>query len=266
MGAERKSAQAAKVSSPFDLTGRIVLVTGASRGLGAALAYALAAAGADVILWGRDTRALAHQARRLSRFPVRVLTQRVDVTDHAAVRRAVQRCLRKFHYVDVLVNNAGIWGGDAALTIDRRTWQRVIDTDFTSVFFVSQAVVRSMIKRRYGKIINISSTSGVIVHPEAAIYGTVKAGIIHMTRILALEWGPYGVRVNSIAPGVFRTDMTRDMYADRTWCRRRQSDIPLRRFGEPEDIGGLGVFLASSGSDHLTGQTIIIDGGACLTV
>ena len=122
-----------------------------------------------------------------------------------------------------------------------------------------------MIRRRYGKIITIASTSGVMALPHSAAYGTVKAGLFHLTRILAVEWGPYGVRVVGIAPGVFRTRMTRDLFADARWRRRRQAEIPLRRFGEPEDLGGLAVFLASGASDHITGQTIIIDGGASLT-
>lgn len=249
----------------FSLKGRIALVTGASRGLGAAMAQALARAGADVVLWGRDVRALAVQHARLRGVPVRVLTQRVDVTDSAGVRRAIQAIVRQFKRIDILVNNAGIWGGDPAARLRRGTWDHVIETDLTSVFFVSQAVVPSMMRQRYGKIINISSTSGVIAHPEGAVYGTAKAGLMQLTRILAVEWGPYGVRVMGIAPGLFRTNMTRDLFEDRRWARARQAEIPLRRFGEPEDLMGLAVFLASGASDHLTGQTIIIDGGASLT-
>jgi len=229
------------------------------------MAEALARAGADVVLWGRDVRALNAQRSHLRGVPVRVLAQRVDVTDPAAVRRAIHTILRQFKRIDILINNAGIWGGDPALRLRRSTWDEVIETDLTSVFFVSQTVVPSMMKQGYGKIINISSTSGVIAHPDGAVYGTVKAGLMHLTRILAVEWGPSGVRVMGIAPGVFRTDMTRDLFEDRRWSKARQAEIPLRRFGEPEDIMGLAVFLASGASDHLTGQTIIIDGGASLT-
>ena len=250
--------------SPFDLTGRIALVTGASRGLGAAMALALAEAGADLILWSRNERLLAQQARRLPAH-TRVLVQQVDVTKPSVVHRALRHVSRRFKHPEILVNNAGIWGGDAALSLTRRTWEAVFETDLTSLFFVSQAVAPMMIRRGYGKIINIASTSGVMALPQGAAYGTVKAGLMHLTRILAVEWGPYGVRVIGIAPGVFRTDMTRDMFADRRWVRRRRAEIPLRRFGEPEDLGGLVVFLASPASDHITGQTIIIDGGASLT-
>ena len=119
---------------------------------------------------------------------------------------------------------------------------------------------------REGVVFYVASTSGLLALPHGAAYGAVKAGLLHLTRILAVEWGPYGVRVSGIAPGVFRTDMTRDLFADRRWATRRQAQIPLRRFGEPEDVKGLAVFLASPASDHITGQTIIIDGGACLTV
>ena len=249
----------------FDLTGRVALITGASRGLGAAMARALAEAGADLILWARNARTLARQARTLRDLPRRVMTQAVDVTDQATVRRAVHDALRAFRHIDILINNAGIWDGDDARRLSRRAWDRVVETDLTSVFFVSQAVAPAMMRRRYGKIINVASTAGVMALPNSAVYGTVKAGLMHLTKILAVEWGPHGVRVTGIAPGIFRTDMTRDIFADRAWARQRQAEIPLRRFGEPIDLGGLAVFLASKASDHITGQTIIIDGGALLT-
>lgn len=248
----------------FDLTGRVILVTGASRGLGAAMSRALAEAGADLILWARDARALERQAARLP-ARTRALVRPVDVTEASKVRGAVRAALRRFGRIDGLINNAGIWGGDEALRLARREWDRVVDTDLTSLFYVSQAVAPAMIRRRYGKIINVASTAGLMALPHAGVYGTVKAALFHLTRILAVEWGPYGIRVVGIAPGVFRTDMTRDMFADRAWRSRRQAKIPLRRFGEPEDLAGLAVFLASGASDHITGQTIVIDGGASLT-
>ena len=229
------------------------------------MSCALAGAGADLILWSRNKRRLERQAALLPPA-TRCLPQVVDVTDHARVRRAVQIVLRRFKHIDVLINNAGTWGGDQALTLDRRTWDTVMETDLASVLFVSQAVAPSMMKKRYGKIINIASTAGVLAIEHGAAYGPAKAGVIHLTRILAVEWGRYGIRVVGIAPGVFRTDMTRDLYADRAWMRRRVAKIPLRRFGEPEDLAGLAVFLSSSASDHITGQTVIIDGGASLTV
>lgn len=282
VGAPRHAPSVGKSRPPlagtlWDLTGRVILVTGASRGLGASMAQALAEAGASLILWGRDVRALTRQTTRIRRSlpraagaqaspaSSRVILQRVDVTQPPMVHRAVRSALRVFGHIDVLINNAGIWGGDEALRLPRRVWHEVIETDLTSVFFVSQAVVPSMIRRRYGKIINVASTAGVMALPHAAAYGSAKAGLFHLTRILAVEWGPYGVRVTGIAPGLFRTAMTRELFADRRWSRMRQAEIPLRRFGEPDDLEGLVVFLASSASDHITGQTIIIDGGASLT-
>ena len=229
------------------------------------MAGAVSRAGAEVILWSRNERRLMQRARELG-FPARrILPQRVDVTDHRGVRRALRAALRHMGRIDVLINNAGIWAGDEALRLSRRDWDAVVETDLTSVFFVSQAVAPAMIRRRYGKVINVASTAGIMALPHAVAYGTVKAALFHLTKILALEWGPHGIRVMGIAPGMFRTGMTRNVLADRAWSRARQAEIPLRRFGDPRDLDGLAIFLASAASDHLTGQTIVIDGGASLT-
>ncbi len=228
------------------------------------MADAVARAGADLVLWGRNTSAVARRATRLRLLGRRVLAQRVDVTQPSAIRRAVREALRQCGRLDVLINNAGIWDGDAARRMSRRMWDRVIAADLTSVLQVSQAVWPSMRERRYGKIINLASTSGLIAHAEGAAYGSAKAALIHLTRILAMEWGPDGIRVNAIAPGVFRTDMTRDLWTDRRWMAAHRRASPLERIGEPEDIGGLAVFLASPASDYITGQTVVIDGGFTL--
>ena len=279
----------ADFASGDDLTGRVALVTGASRGLGAAMAMALARAGASVIGWARHAGRLRRIAAAIEEEAVAcgirhslqrpqlplwcpprsgqaALVQQVDVTDARAVRRAVAQALRRFGRLDILVNNAGIWGGEDVSRLGLGTWSRVLATDLTGAFVVSQAVLPTMIRRRYGKIIHISSTSGLIAHPHGAAYGTAKAGLIHLTRIMAVELGRYGVRVNAIAPGTCRTDMTADVFADRAWVTRRKKRIPLGRFGEPHDLDGLVVFLASRGSDFITGQTIVIDGGAMLAV
>jgi NAD(P)-dependent dehydrogenase (short-subunit alcohol dehydrogenase family) len=250
----------------FDLSGRVALITGASRGLGEAMALALAQAGASVVVWARHAAPLHRVAKAIHSLGRARLVQAVDVTDARAVRHAVAQALRRFGRIDVLVNNAGMWGGDPVVTLRPEVWSKVLATDLTSVLLVSQAVAPSMIRQRDGKIINISSTSGLLAHPEGGAYGAAKAGVIHLSRVMALEWGPYGIRVNTIAPGLFRTRMTADVFADRAWLSRRRRQIPLRRFGEPEDLAGLVVFLASRGSDHITGQTIVIDGGASLAV
>ena len=256
----------ADFTSWYDLSGRVALVTGASRGLGAAMALALARAGASVIGWARHAGRLRRIAAAIEEQGQAALVQQVDVTDPRAVRRAVAQALRRFGRLDILVNNAGIWGGDPFPQLSLSTWSRVLATDLTSAFVVSQAVLPAMIHRRYGKILHISSTSGLIVHPHGAAYGTAKAGLMHLTRIMAVELGRYGIRVNTIAPGTFRTDMTADVFADRAWVARRKTRIPLGRFGEPQDLESLVVFLASRGSDFITGQTIVIDGGASLGV
>jgi len=248
----------------FDLRGRVALVTGASRGLGAAMALALARAGADLILWARRASALDSTARKVRALGCAALPQAVDVTKPPAIRCAVSMAERRFRRVDILLNNAGIWDGGPFARLRPSVWRRVLETDLTSVLLVSQQILPIMVRRRYGKILNVSSTSAVLAHPDGSAYGAAKAGLVHLTRVMAVELGPSGVRVNGIAPGLFRTDMTRDVFADRAWSARRRRQIPLRRFGEPDDLAGLAVFLSAAGSDHITGQTIVIDGGACL--
>ncbi|MBI3320070.1 MAG: SDR family oxidoreductase, partial [Candidatus Omnitrophica bacterium] len=224
----------------------------------------LAQAGATMVLWARQADRLARVARTIRALGRQAIIQCVDVTDPQAVRRAVRQMRRRVPRVDILVNNAGVWGGDPLVRLSLKTWSRVLATDLTSVFVVSQAVAPIMIRQRYGKIINISSTSAILAHPEGAAYCAAKAGVVQLTRVMAVELGPAGIRVNSIAPGLFHTDMTAGVFANRTWLAKRRWQIPLRRFGRPEDLGGLAVFLASAGSDHLTGQTIVIDAGASL--
>lgn len=230
------------------------------------MALALAQAGADVVLWARRRAHLASTDRAIRRLGRRTLLQGVDVTHPAAVRQAVRQATRRFHRLDILVNNAGVWGGDPFTTLTLKTWRTVLETDVVSLATISQAVAPAMIRRGYGKIINISSTSGILSLPEGAAYGSAKAAVMHLTRIMARELGPRGIRVNSIAPGLFRTDMTADLFDDRAWIAKRRKQIPLRRFGEPADLASTVVFLASAGSDHVTGQTLVVDGGAILTI
>jgi NAD(P)-dependent dehydrogenase (short-subunit alcohol dehydrogenase family) len=230
------------------------------------MATALAHAGASVVLWARQRDRLLRLQRILQAEGHRALVQCVDITRPQAVQAAVGRIRQRWHRIDILVNNAGVWGGDPFVTLSLPTWSRVLTTDLTGAFIVSQSVIPSMRRHHYGKIINIASTSGIIAHSHGSAYGSAKAGLIHLTRIMALELGPNGIRVNGIAPGLFRTDLTADVFADRRWVAQRLRRVPLGRFGEPNDLAGLVVFLASSASDHITGQTIVIDGGASLAV
>ncbi len=228
------------------------------------MACALAQSGASIVLWARHRPQLERTAAAIRSLGARVWSDVVDVTDSSAVRAAVSRAVRGAGRLDILINNAGMWDGDPITELSVERWSRVLATDLTSLFLVSQAVVPTMIRQRRGVILHISSTSGILAHPEGSAYGAAKAGAMHLTRIMAVELGPYGIRVNGIAPGLFRTDMTADVFANRRWISKRRRRIPLRRFGEPEDVGGLAVFLASPASHHITGQTVIIDGGACL--
>jgi NAD(P)-dependent dehydrogenase (short-subunit alcohol dehydrogenase family) len=229
------------------------------------MATALAKAGASVVLWARRASGLRQTARAIEALGRRAWTDAVDVTDAAAVRRAVARA-RARGPIDILVNNAGVWDGDPVTTLSLARWRRVLEVDLTAVFGVTQAVAPAMIARRRGVVIHVSSTSAILAHPDGSAYGAAKAGLVHLTRIMAVELGRHGIRVNAIAPGLFRTDMTADVFADRRWVRRRLRKLPLARFGDPEDLEAVVVFLASNAARHITGQTLVVDGGASLLI
>ena len=228
------------------------------------MAIALAEAGADVVLWARRESSLKRVAQAIRDRGRRAWTQRVDITDAAQIRRGIAHLRRAAGRLDVLINNAAIWDGDPVATLSPARWQRVLDTDLTAAFRVTQTALPLMLRRRRGSIIHIASTSGILAHPDGAAYGSAKAALIHLTRIMAVELGPHGIRVNAIAPGLFRTDMTADVFADRDWVERRTRRLPLGRFGEPTDLGSVAVFLASPASRHITGQTLVVDGGQSL--
>jgi gluconate 5-dehydrogenase len=251
------------VTSPFDLSGRVALVTGSSRGIGSAIADGLARGGAAVILHGRDESRLAHaleSARR--RMPGAAWSAcAFDVTDEAAVKNAVARCESATGPVDVLVNNAGIQLRTPLTEISLENWRSVIDTDLTSALLVARTVARGMIERGRGKIINVCSVQSELARPGIAAYTAAKGGLRNLTRAMAAEWSGAGLQVNGLAPGYILTEMTQSLAADLefdTWVRNR---TPAGRWGRPEDLAGTAVWLASPASDFVTGQVIYIDGG-----
>lgn len=244
------------------LVGQKALVTGASRGIGAAAATALAEAGADVVLTGRDEQALAAVAARAAASGTRVDTLLGDVADVDTCRRLVQETAELLGSVDVLVNAAGGTRRGAALDMTEDEWDAVQQMNLKSTFFLCQAAARQMAAQgRGGAIVNVASLNSVVGNAWAASYAASKGGIAALTRSLALEWADAGIRVNAIGPGMIETEMTQPLVDDPERHRRLVEHIPLGRFGRPDELGGTVVHLASPESSYLTGQVVYVDGG-----
>jgi len=244
---------------PFSLAGKVALVTGASRGIGAALALALAQAGADVVLAARDLEALAAQQRLLAPLGVRGLAVRADVGELASIEALFEQTLDWGGRLDILINNAGIEQLCPATEVAESLWDRIVDTNLKGAFFCAQAAARRM--RQGGSILNVCSLTSEVGVAGAAPYGASKSGLAGLTRALATEWAPQGIRVNGIGPGYFRTALTEVFYQDEPWQQRMLQQIPLGRFGALEDLAGAAVFLCSQAAAYITGQILYVDGG-----
>ncbi|MCX7888147.1 MAG: SDR family oxidoreductase [Rhodobacteraceae bacterium] len=246
----------------FDLTGRRALVTGASRGIGLALARALAAAGAEVVLNGRDEGALARAAESVPG----ALALPFDVTDHAAARAAIDGFEAGTGPISILVNNAGAQPRAPLEAFPATEFARLMATNVASVFNVGQACARHMIARGHGRIINIASVQAALARPGIAPYGATKGAVVNLTRGMAADWSRHGITCNAIAPGYFRTEMNAALVADpdfSAWVARR---TPVGRWGEVEELGGAAVFLASDAASFVTGHVLYVDGGITATV
>ena len=251
----------------FDLAGTVALVTGSSRGIGAALAEGLASAGATVVLNARDGEALEAARRDLAdRTGAVVHASAFDVTDDAAVTAAVARVEAEVGPVGVLVNNAGVQHRVPMLDLDVADWHRVLEANLTGPFLVGRAVARGMVARGAGKIVNIASVQARLARPGIAPYAASKGGIAMLTRTMCAEWGPSGVQANAIAPGYFDTVLTSALVNDPefdAWVRGR---TPARRWGRPEELVGTLLWLASGASDFVNGQVVHVDGGMTAVV
>jgi NAD(P)-dependent dehydrogenase (short-subunit alcohol dehydrogenase family) len=244
--------------SAFDLTGRRALVTGGSRGLGQGIAVALAAAGAQVCVTARSRSSLD---TTLSQLGASGRALELDVSDVAGIAAAIGK-LDAGWPIDILVNNAGFESVAPSLDVDEALWDSIVDTNLKGSFFCAQAVARGMASRgRGGSIINLCSLTSYVGVPTAVPYGSSKSGLLGMTRALSAEWARHGIRVNAVAPGYFRTEMTEGFYADEAWATGMLGKIPQGRFGLAEDVGGPVVFLASTAAAYVTGQCLAIDGG-----
>ena len=248
-------------SPSFSLSGRKALVTGASRGIGAALAVGLAEAGADVAVAARESPALAATAAAIADAGRKSVAIAIDVRDPAAIRAGVERAVQALGGLDILVNNAGVEEVRDSLAVDEALWDRIVDTNLKGAFFCAQAAARIMAASKGGAIVNLCSLTSEVGVPTAAPYGSSKSGLLGMTRALAAEWAAKGIRVNGIGPGYFRTDLTEVFYQNAEWRQAMLAKIPLRRFGRLDDLVGAAVFLCSDAAAYITGQCLYIDGG-----
>jgi NAD(P)-dependent dehydrogenase (short-subunit alcohol dehydrogenase family) len=245
----------------FDLCGRVAIVTGTSRGLGQYMARALARAGANLVLTSRTRESLRTFEAEIKGLGRRAVALELDVRNLQSIERMAADAEKAFGRVDILVNNAGCNVRKPALDVTWDDWNLILDTNLRGSFFVAQAVARGMTARGYGRIINIGSVTSVAGYAGLGPYGASRGGIRQLTMSLADDWGKYGVTVNCLAPGWFRTEQNKVLYEDKEWVEYLCDRIPVKRPGRPEDLDAAVVFLASEGSRYVTGQTLLVDGG-----
>jgi len=245
----------------FDLSGRVAIVTGTSRGLGQYLARALAKAGADLVLTSRERARLLPFEAEMRGLGRRTISLELDVRNLDSIEKMAAVAEKEFGHLDILVNNAGCNVRKPALDVSWEDWNLILDTNLRGSFFVAQAVARRMIPRRYGRIVNIGSVTSVSGYAGLAPYGASRGGIRQLTMSLADDWGKHGVTVNCLAPGWFRTEQNKVLYENKEWVDYLCDRIPLKRPGEPQDLDAAVVFLAAESSRYITGQTLLVDGG-----
>ncbi len=246
----------------FDLSGRIAIVTGGNQGIGFGIAQGLASAGATVVIANRRAAEGQKAAESLRKEGYKAIAIPTDVSQKASIAAMVAEVLKQFQKIDILVNNAGVIIRKPLEDFEEDEWDTIHNTNLRGLFFCCQLVGREMIKRKKGKIINISSILSQITQSGRGVYATAKAGVSHLTRCLAMEWSRYNINVNAIGPGLTITPINEKYFKDNPGdLKRILEGIPIGREAYPRDYAGTAVFLASDASDYVTGQTLLVDGG-----
>jgi NAD(P)-dependent dehydrogenase (short-subunit alcohol dehydrogenase family) len=246
----------------FDLTGKVALITGTSRGLGQYMGRALARAGADLVITSRHLDSLKPFQQEVESLDRKAFPVELDVRDYESIQRMTKSALDHYGKIDILVNNAGLNVRKPAVELTWDDWNLVLETNLRGEFFVAQAVARdSMIPHNYGRIINIGSVTSVFGYAGLTPYCASRGGVKQMTMSLADDWGKHGITVNCLAPGWFKTAQNAVLYENKEWVDYLVDRIPMKRPGAPNDLDGAVVFLASDASSYFTGQTLLVDGG-----
>jgi gluconate 5-dehydrogenase len=245
----------------FDLTGHVAIVTGASRGLGQYFARALARSGADLVVTSRTTESLKPFVDEIAQLGRRAVPLALDVCNLQSIEEMAAAAEEAYGKIDILVNNAGMNIRKPALDVLWDDWNKILDTNLRGSFFVAQAVAKRMVPRNYGRIVNIGSVTSVAGYAGLGPYGASRGGVRQLTMSLADDWGKFGITVNCLAPGWFKTSQNKVMYEDKEWVEYLSDRIPVKRPGQPDDLDSAVVFLAAESSRYVTGQTLLVDGG-----